>query len=262
MDRRSNIELNAVDGSATGLDRSERIAPGNGNPQQPVRGATIYSGALPGYEYRPFRILHIRQSTSPDDTDHRKRRAIGTTSEASILHLMQPSPWPGYDEAAGTEGVQWLFRIGARLALIGKRPLEAAFLSVIPRQKPKHRQVRRSPLSAPDAPQQSTPNAGCSTAAASPPTRSLGRPYRRRRLTLTPSERNFERALDSRAVIDQAKGAKGVLMAVHGVDADGAFAMLVETSQRSNTKVRVVAEELLASVRTPRDDEAPRTRRW
>jgi AmiR/NasT family two-component response regulator len=47
-------------------------------------------------------------------------------------------------------------------------------------------------------------------------------------------------------VIDQAKG---VLMAVHGVDADGAFAMLVETSQRTNTKVRVVAEELLASVR-------------
>lgn len=56
----------------------------------------------------------------------------------------------------------------------------------------------------------------------------------------------LERALDSRAVIDQAKG---VLMAVHGVDADGAFAMLVETSQRTNTKVRVVAEELLASVR-------------
>ncbi|WP_341514494.1 ANTAR domain-containing protein [Rhodococcus qingshengii] len=53
-----------------------------------------------------------------------------------------------------------------------------------------------------------------------------------------------------------------MLMAVHGVDADGAFAMLVETSRRTNTKVRVVAEELLASVRTPRDDEAPRTRRW
>ena len=38
-------------------------------------------------------------------------------------------------------------------------------------------------------------------------------------------------------------------MAVHGVDADGAFAMLVETSRRTNMKVRVVAEELLASVR-------------
>ena len=38
-------------------------------------------------------------------------------------------------------------------------------------------------------------------------------------------------------------------MAVHGVDADRAFAMLVETSRRTNTKGRVVAEELLASVR-------------
>ena len=56
----------------------------------------------------------------------------------------------------------------------------------------------------------------------------------------------LERALDSRAVIDQAKG---VLMAVHGVDADAAFAMLVDRSQRTNTKLRAVAEDLLASVR-------------
>lgn len=56
----------------------------------------------------------------------------------------------------------------------------------------------------------------------------------------------LERALESRAVIDQAKG---VLMAVHGVDAVAAFEMLVEKSQRSNTKLWVVAEELLASVR-------------
>ncbi|MEU2229228.1 ANTAR domain-containing protein [Streptomyces sp. NPDC018347] len=38
-------------------------------------------------------------------------------------------------------------------------------------------------------------------------------------------------------------------MAVHGVDADAAFAMLVERSQRTNTKLRAVAEDLLASVR-------------
>jgi len=57
------------------------------NPYEEPRSIAV---RLPGYEYRPFRILHIRQSTSPDDTDHRKRRAIGTTSEASILHLMQP----------------------------------------------------------------------------------------------------------------------------------------------------------------------------
>lgn len=55
----------------------------------------------------------------------------------------------------------------------------------------------------------------------------------------------LEDALASRAVIDQAKG---VLIAVHGVDADAAFAMLVDKSQRSNTKLRVVAEELLANM--------------
>ena len=58
--------------------------------------------------------------------------------------------------------------------------------------------------------------------------------------------RGLGQILDSRAVIDQAKG---VLMAVHGVDADDAFGMLVEKSQRSNKKLRIVAEELLASVR-------------
>lgn len=56
----------------------------------------------------------------------------------------------------------------------------------------------------------------------------------------------LERALDSRAVIDQAKG---VLMAVHGVAADAAFDMLVEKSQRTNRKLRVVAEKLLSNVR-------------
>jgi methionine aminopeptidase len=38
--------------------------------------------------------------------------------------------------------------------------------------------------------------------------------------------------------------------AVHGVDADAAFAMLVDKSQRTNTKLWTVAEDLLANVRT------------
>ncbi|GAA5152571.1 MULTISPECIES: GAF and ANTAR domain-containing protein [Amycolatopsis] len=58
--------------------------------------------------------------------------------------------------------------------------------------------------------------------------------------------RHLEIALTSRADIDQAKG---VLMAVHGITADEAFARLVEQSQRRNTKLREVASELLASVR-------------
>lgn len=55
---------------------------------------------------------------------------------------------------------------------------------------------------------------------------------------------HLERALESRAVIEQAKG---VLMAVHTCTADDAFDMLVEQSQRANTKLRDVAAKLLAS---------------
>lgn len=57
--------------------------------------------------------------------------------------------------------------------------------------------------------------------------------------------RHLEHALDSRGVIDQAKG---VVMVMHGVDADTAFRMLTGISQRTNKKVRVVAEELIASI--------------
>jgi AmiR/NasT family two-component response regulator len=49
---------------------------------------------------------------------------------------------------------------------------------------------------------------------------------------------NLERALTSRAVIDQAKG---VIMARLGVNADDAFARLVSLSSRLNVKVRDLA---------------------
>jgi GAF domain-containing protein len=52
-------------------------------------------------------------------------------------------------------------------------------------------------------------------------------------------------ALTSRAEIDQAKG---ILMAWHTISAADAFEMLVDRSQRSNTKLRDVARELLRSV--------------
>jgi GAF domain-containing protein len=55
----------------------------------------------------------------------------------------------------------------------------------------------------------------------------------------------LERALVSRAVIDQAKG---VLMAVHKCTPDEAFSMLVERSQHENVKLRDVAKNLLDSV--------------
>jgi GAF domain-containing protein len=58
---------------------------------------------------------------------------------------------------------------------------------------------------------------------------------------------SLQRALTSRAVIDQAKGA---LQAIHGCSADQAFDRLVQKSQHSNVKVARVAQDLLDSLRT------------
>jgi GAF domain-containing protein len=56
----------------------------------------------------------------------------------------------------------------------------------------------------------------------------------------------LERALASRASIEQAKG---VVMAARNVSADQAFELLVAESMRRNVKVRVVAEEMVADLR-------------
>jgi GAF domain-containing protein len=53
---------------------------------------------------------------------------------------------------------------------------------------------------------------------------------------------HLERALESRGVIDQAKG---ILMAQRRCTADEAFDALVDMSQRSNRKLRDVAEQLV-----------------
>ena len=58
--------------------------------------------------------------------------------------------------------------------------------------------------------------------------------------------RNMRIALDSRAVIEQAKG---VLMAQRHVDAEQAFEILREASQRYNRKLREIAAGIVASTR-------------
>jgi hypothetical protein len=55
----------------------------------------------------------------------------------------------------------------------------------------------------------------------------------------------MRRALESRAVIEQAKG---IAMERHGLPAEVAWSWLVRTSQNRNVKLRAVAEELVASV--------------
>lgn len=57
----------------------------------------------------------------------------------------------------------------------------------------------------------------------------------------------LERALTSRAEIDQAKGA---LRAVHGYTAEDAFNALLNDSQRRNVKLRIIAREFLDSLST------------
>ncbi|MFC9554011.1 ANTAR domain-containing response regulator [Rhodococcus sp. NPDC056960] len=54
----------------------------------------------------------------------------------------------------------------------------------------------------------------------------------------------LQAALVSRSEIDQAKG---VLMGMHGIDAEEAFAQLVAVSQRTNTKLYDVAREMLCT---------------
>ena len=60
--------------------------------------------------------------------------------------------------------------------------------------------------------------------------------------------RQLEEALESRAVIDQAKG---ILIAQHQINADEAFDMLVRLSQHSNRKLRDVATALVELAQHP-----------
>ncbi len=60
---------------------------------------------------------------------------------------------------------------------------------------------------------------------------------------------NMRRAMESRAVIEQAKG---VLMAQRGIDAQQAFDMLREASQRYNRKLRDIAAGIVASTQGKR----------
>ncbi len=61
---------------------------------------------------------------------------------------------------------------------------------------------------------------------------------------------SLERALTSRAEIEQAKGA---LMAIHSCTADEAFERLVSGSQKQNVKLHEVARQLLARLRRPEE---------
>jgi GAF domain-containing protein len=65
---------------------------------------------------------------------------------------------------------------------------------------------------------------------------------------------SLEKALISRAEIDQAKG---ILMAVHGHSADEAFAQLVQQSQERNVKLIDLAREFVRNSRDQAQRESP-----
>ena len=67
---------------------------------------------------------------------------------------------------------------------------------------------------------------------------------------------SIQRALQTRAPIEQAKG---ILMALHGVDADEAFDLLRRESQATNTRLHTVATELVTRLSTPASDDSPTT---
>jgi transcriptional regulator with GAF, ATPase, and Fis domain len=67
---------------------------------------------------------------------------------------------------------------------------------------------------------------------------------------------SIQRALQTRAPIEQAKG---ILMALHGVDADEAFDMLRRESQATNTRLHTVAAELVTRLSSPATDDSPAT---
>ncbi|WP_447008466.1 ANTAR domain-containing response regulator [Saccharothrix isguenensis] len=58
----------------------------------------------------------------------------------------------------------------------------------------------------------------------------------------------LQEAMTSRAVIDQAKG---IVMAVHRIPADDAFALLVDRSQQENRKLRDLAEHFVDDATRP-----------
>jgi AmiR/NasT family two-component response regulator len=60
--------------------------------------------------------------------------------------------------------------------------------------------------------------------------------------------RHLQTAMDSRAVIEQAKG---IVMAERRCGPDEAFAFLTAVSQETNRKVRDVAAALVAGIRRP-----------
>jgi AmiR/NasT family two-component response regulator len=65
---------------------------------------------------------------------------------------------------------------------------------------------------------------------------------------------NLERAIDSRAVIEQAKG---IIMSTRRCSPDAAFQLLRTQSQYENRKLRDVAQEVVQAAAGPTEPDGP-----
>lgn len=65
---------------------------------------------------------------------------------------------------------------------------------------------------------------------------------------------SIQRALKTRAPIEQAKG---MLMAIHGIDADQAFDLLRKESQATNARLHTVAANLVHETEHVHHDPTP-----
>lgn len=74
-----------------------------------------------------------------------------------------------------------------------------------------------------------------------------GRPHEAADEDLRLEVRQLRRAMETRSPIDKAMG---VLMAAYGLSEDESWKVLVTVSQRTNTKLYAVAEEIVASTQT------------
>jgi transcriptional regulator with GAF, ATPase, and Fis domain len=145
-----------------------------------------------------------------------------TTGELVRIQVDQAQRWPAFAEAARRAG------IGSFLS--APLPIDSEFTGSVNCYGLQHHGFRELDAQL----------LALYTTAVKAALRSVRRYQQARDLT-----EQLRSALTSRAVIDQAKG---VLMAVHHIDADTAFATLVGQSQRENVKLRDLATRLVTAV--------------
>jgi hypothetical protein len=148
-------------------------------------------------------------------------------SGREALHRVPTEHWPEFDARAAALGVTWVRSIPLRVNEETVGVLTLYSISSVPLSPEASRELATSDLA-------SLASAIMASAAAW--------------ATTEVTNVHLRQALDTRDLIGQAKG---VLMARQGISSQEAFDILRRGSQRMNTKLRVVAEEIIAGLALP-----------